>query len=56
MFTITILTTLSKEPLVLMTDVRSQSRIVVLVCKENGLPVEVTEEVKPRIVKFKGVD
>lgn len=38
------------------TKERSRARAVALLGEENGLEVEVTVEVAPRKVKFKGMD
>jgi len=45
-----------KEYLVFRSENRNYMRNLQLLCKENKLECEVTEEVKPRVVKFKGVD
>lgn len=45
-----------QQALVLETKSRALARSVVLLGLENELTVKVTEEVKPREVKFKGVD
>jgi len=44
------------SPLKLKTKKRPLARAVQLLCKENGLEVEIVVEVSPRPVKFKGVD
>lgn len=45
------------NPLItLKTKERRLARSFVLLGKENGLDVKVTEEIAPRPVKFKGVD
>ena len=45
-----------QSALKLTTEKRGLARAVALLGKENGLAVTVTEEVQPRVVKFKGVD
>ena len=40
----------------LQTENRNLARAAMMLGQENHLAVEVTEEVKPRVVKFKGVD
>ena len=42
--------------LVLQSENRNLMRSLTILCSENGLECKVTVEVKPREVKFKGVD
>lgn len=44
------------EPIILKTERRNLARAAKELGNENKIVVEVTEEVKPRVVKFKGVD
>lgn len=46
-----------KETLVtLKSENRNNMRYLKILCTENELPCEITEEARPRAVKFKGVD
>jgi len=47
---------LKKGELVLKTENRNLMRSLTMLCNENRLECKVTVEVKPREVKFKGVD
>jgi len=56
MFHITIQHPVEGEaPVVLETEDRSLARSVAQLAKENGLDYEVSTEVAPRVVKFKGL-
>jgi len=45
----------SEDTLILKTANRSYARFATLLFQQNGMAIEVTEEVVPRQVKFKGV-
>lgn len=56
MFKITIKTgEQGRPPVILVTESRALARSCYLLCEENNLECEVVVEVKPRLVKFKGV-
>ncbi len=47
---------LVNDLLELKSENRNYMRSLQLLCEENGLPCEITEERAPRPVKFKGVE
>jgi len=55
-FIVTIKTKGEEKPILeLKTEDRARSRSVALLCQENKLECMVTQELAPRVVKFKGL-